>query len=132
MTFVPGEVAPADEMTAAWWDATRAHRLTVQTCGCGHRQHPPRAVCTACGRTDALALVDASGAATVDTYTVVHRAPRPDVATPYVVARVRLAEGPILLTRLPEEPAIGDHVSVAWVDLPDGRALPVFTPEEKR
>lgn len=132
MTFVPGEVAPADEMTAAWWDATREHRLTVQECGCGHRQHPPRAVCTACGDTDRLAQVDVSGAATVDTYTVVHRAPRADVETPYVVARVRLAEGPILLTRLPAEPTIGDPVTVAWVDLPDGRALPVFTPEEKR
>lgn len=126
--FVPGEVAPADEMTAEWWDATREHRLTVQTCDCGHRQHPPRAVCTSCGSTDALTLVDASGAATVDTYTVVHRAPRPDVATPYVVARVRLAEGPVLLTRLPSEPTIGDAVAVGWVDLPDGRALPVFTP----
>jgi uncharacterized OB-fold protein len=128
--FTPGEVAPADEMTAEWWDATREHRLTVQTCACGHRQHPPRAVCTGCGRTDALTLEDASGAATVDTFTVVHRAPRPDVETPYVVARVRLAEGPILLTRLPSEPTIGDAVTVGWVDLPDGRALPVFTPEE--
>ncbi|MBA2953575.1 hypothetical protein GON03_04570 [Nocardioides sp. MAH-18] len=126
--FTPGEVPPADEMTGEWWDATREHRLTVQTCGCGHRQHPPRAVCTGCGRTDALTLVEASGAATVDTYTVVHRAPRPDVATPYVVARVRLAEGPVLLTRLMAEPAIGDAVTVGWVDLPDGRALPVFTP----
>jgi len=132
--FVPGEVAPADEMTAAWWDATREHRLTVQTCGCGHRQHPPRAVCTGCGRTDGLSLVDAEGAATVDTFTVVHRAPRADVETPYVVARVRLAEGPILLTRLPSDRAwsIGDPVTVGWVDLPDGRALPVFTHTEQR
>lgn len=127
------DVAPPDEDTAAWWDATREHRLTVQTCEvCGHVQHPPRALCTACGRTDALAQVDASGRGTVDTFTVVHRAPRAGVETPYVVARVRLDEGPVLLTNLPREPAIGDAVVVAWVDLPDGRALPVFTPEEKR
>lgn len=129
------DVAPPDELTAAWWDATREHRLTVQTCtACGHAQHPPRALCTACGRTDALVLVDASGAATVDTYTVVHRAPRADVETPYVVARVRLAEGPIVLSRLlgDRDWSIGDPVTVGWVDLPDGRALPVFRPEEKR
>jgi uncharacterized OB-fold protein len=132
-TFIPGEVPPADEMTADWWEATREHRLTVQACtACGHRQHPPRALCTGCGGTAPLVQQDVSGAGVVDTYTVVHRAPRTDVATPYVVARVRLAEGPILLTRLPSEPAIGDAVTVGWVDLPDGRALPVFQPEEIR
>lgn len=135
MSWTPGEVPPADEMTAAWWDATREHRLTVQACtACRHVQHPPRAVCTGCGNTERLAQVGTSGAGTVDSFTVVHRAPRADVETPYVVARVRLAEGPVLLTRLrsPDswEPAIGDRVVVAWVDLPDGRALPVFTPTE--
>lgn len=127
--FVPGEVPPADEVTAEWWDATREHRLTVQSCAaCGHVQHPPRALCTGCGATDALRLTPASGTGTVDTFTIVHRAPRPGVEAPYVVARVRLDEGPILLTRLVGERdwAIDDAVTVAWVDLPDGRALPVF------
>jgi uncharacterized OB-fold protein len=126
-TWIPAEVPPADEMTAAWWEATREHQLTVQACtACGHVQHPPRALCTGCGDTEHLTQQDVSGAGTVDTYTVVHRAPRKDVETPYVVARVRLAEGPVLLTRLPAEPTIGDPVTVGWVDLPDGRALPVF------
>ena len=125
-TFPPPEM---DAAAVAWWDATREHRLTVQACGsCEHRQHPPRAVCTSCGRTDQLTVVPASGDATVDSWTEVHRALRPDVALPYVVARVRLAEGPILLTRLdgsaPWE--IGEPVTVDWFGLPDGRALPVF------
>jgi uncharacterized OB-fold protein len=134
MTWPPPEVPPADEMTAAWWDATREHRLTVQTCDCGHRQHPPRAVCTGCGDTEHLTQVDAAGAGTVDAFTVVHRAPRTGVETPYVVARVRLVEGPILLTRLPSDRdwSIGDPVTVGWLDLPDGRALPVFTHPEQR
>lgn len=132
--WTPPEVPEPDDLTQAWWDATREHRLTVQRCAaCGHHQHPPRGLCTACGTTEGLAQVDAAGAGTVDTYTVVHRAPRADVETPYVLARVRLAEGPILLTRLPHEPTIGDPVALAWVDLPDGRALPVFeTTEETR
>ncbi|MFV2096095.1 Zn-ribbon domain-containing OB-fold protein [Micromonospora sp. LOL_014] len=135
------EVPPADDLTADWWQATCEHRLVLQTCtGCGHHQHPPRAVCVRCGDTTRLGFTEASGDGTVDTFTVVHRAPRRDLAVPYTIARVRLAEGPLLLTRLdglspgtePDDDAddagwrIGDPVTVDWVDLPDGRALPVF------
>lgn len=129
------EVAPPDDVTAGWWDATREHRLMVQTCRhCGHAQHPPRAVCTACSAMDGLELTDASGRGMVDSWTVVHRAPRPEVATPYTLARVRLAEGPIVLTVIdvPGEPALDDPVEVAWSDLPDGRALPIFRPVTQR
>ncbi|MBD3926763.1 OB-fold domain-containing protein [Nocardioides cavernae] len=116
-------------MTAAWWDATREHRFTVQACpACDHVQHPPRSHCTRCGGTGPLIPREISGAGTVDTFTVVHRGPRADVETPYVLARVRLAEGPVVLTRLPSEPQVGDPVTVGWVDLPDGRSLPVFRP----
>ncbi len=134
--WTPGEVPPADENSAAYWDATREHRLTVQSCtACGAVQHPPKALCTGCGSMAHLTQVDAAGTGTVDTFTVVHRAPRPELSAPYTVARVRLAEGPVVLTRL--EPAvpgetgwrIGDPVAVAWVDLPDGRALPYYTPD---
>lgn len=132
--WIPGAVPPADDVTAPFWAATGEHRLTVQACGaCGHRQHPPRAVCTACSSMEHLAQVDAAGTGTVDSFTTVHRAPRAELATPYTIARVRLTEGPILLTRLePAEPAggagwtIGDHVAVDWHDLDDGRALPYF------
>ena len=131
----PVEVPPADELTAGWWDATRQHRLTVQACGaCVGVQHPPRAVCISCGRTDHLALRDAAGTGVVDSFTVVHRAPVEDLEVPYVIARVRLDEGPILLTRLegradPGSWHIDDRVTVDWVDLADGRALPVFRPK---
>lgn len=130
--FVPGEVPVPDDVTAPWWQATRQRRLLVQRCtACGHVQHPPRALCTSCGRLDRVDWVEVTGIGVVDTFTVVHRAPRPDVITPYVVARVRLAEGVLVLTRLegrnPDTWRIDDAVAVAWVDLPDGRALPVFT-----
>ena len=131
--WVPGEVPPADEVTEAFWEASRAHRLTVQQChACQHVQHPPRALCTGCGSMEHLDQVDASGLGEVDSFTVVHRAPRQHLDTPYTIARVRLAEGPILLTRLVdrsgEEWTIGDRVEVRWTDLPDGRALPIFRP----
>lgn len=132
-TWVPGTVPPADENSAAYWEATREHRLTVQSCtDCGAVQHPPKALCTGCGSMEHLTQVAASGSGTVDSFTVVHRAPRPGLAAPYTVARVRLAEGPVVLSRL--EPAvpgesgwvIGDAVEVDWVDLDDGRALPHY------
>ena len=86
---------------------------------------------------DALGWVEASGVADIDSFTVVHRAPRPDAATPYVLARVRLVEGPILLTRIEGVDVSTDHpvacdqpVALAWAPLSDGRALPVFVPVE--
>jgi uncharacterized OB-fold protein len=126
------DVPPPDDVTAGWWDATREHRLVIQTCAtCGHRQHPPRALCVRCGTTGGLRFDPVSGRGVVDAWTVVHRAPRPDVPVPYTVVRIRLDEGPILLSNLADppgapEPELGTPVTVAWTDLPDGRALPVF------
>ncbi|MBO2447843.1 Zn-ribbon domain-containing OB-fold protein [Actinomadura barringtoniae] len=120
-------------MTEPWWDATRERRLTVQQCSaCGERQHYPRAICTGCGGTD-LEFAEASGRGTVDSFTVVHRAAHPGWETPYVVARVRLAEGPILLTDLvgadPDHWSCDMPVRVTWRPLADGRHLPLFTKE---
>lgn len=136
--WVPGEVPPADENSAGYWAATREHLLTVQSCtACGTFQHPPRALCTGCGSMDELEQVAVAGTGTVDSFTVIHRAPRPELEVPYTVARVRLAEGPIMLCRLePAEPSpsgwtIGAPVEVTWVDLPDGRALPYFRAEAR-
>jgi hypothetical protein len=118
------------DLTAPWWEATRTGSLVLQTCSaCGHRQHHPRHRCLACGGEE-FEWSPASGAGTIDAVTIVHRAPRPEVALPYVVARVRLAEGPVLLTNLvdaePESWRIGDAVALRWRDLADGRRLPVF------
>lgn len=134
--FEPGVPAP-DEITGPWWEATREHRLVLQTCPRCVRedrpgvQHPPRALCIHCG-SDELGWAASGGTGVVDACTVVHRAPRPDLAVPYVIARVRLDEGVVLLTRLqgrePDAWRIDDPVRIAWVDLDDGRALPVFVP----
>ncbi|GAB4059260.1 Zn-ribbon domain-containing OB-fold protein [Catellatospora paridis] len=123
---------PEDEVTAPWWDATRQRRLTVQRCArCELAQLPPRVLCTGCGST-ASRLETVDGRGVVDSYTVIHRAPDPATEVPYTVARVRLIEGPILLTALVgiPEPRCDLPVTLAWRVLPDGRALPVFTTEE--
>jgi uncharacterized OB-fold protein len=127
--------AEANETTALWWDATTERRLLVQRCeACGHHQHPPRALCTACGSTEHLGWTESTGEATVDACTVVERAPAEGQAPPYVVARVRLPEGVVLLTNIetthpssdPYAVAIGDAVRLGWRDLSDGRRLPIF------
>ncbi|MBB5873373.1 putative OB-fold protein [Allocatelliglobosispora scoriae] len=123
---------PEDEVTAPWWAATRERRLLLQRCdGCGTVQHPPRALCTTCGLLGPHGFVEASGHGTVDAFTVVHRAPAPEVAVPFTLARVRLDEGPILLTHLVgvAVPRCDVPVHLAWEPLPDGRALPVFSQE---
>lgn len=116
---------------APWWEATRERRLLVQRClDCGRHQLYPRAICAACHQTR-LEFVAASGEGVVYSHSTLHRAP-PGFEAPYVVAIVRLAEGPRLLTRItgcpPEEVRCDMPVEVGWEPLPDGRHLPVFTP----
>jgi len=90
----------------------------LQRCrSCRGWQHYPRALCTHCGGLD-LEYAEACGRGLVDTATEVHRAPSPDVEIPYVIARVRVQEGLVLLTRLvdtdPETRRGGSPVVLAW------------------
>jgi uncharacterized OB-fold protein len=124
---------PVDEVSAPWWDATRSRRLVIQHCvQCGHWQHYPRTVCTSCGATDPP-FCEVAGSGVVDTWTEVWRAPDVDRTVPYVVARIRLTEGPVLLTVLVAadgssrvQDPIDLPVTVDWSPLADGRHLPVF------
>lgn len=130
----------ADAVTAPWWEATRQRRLIVQHCpACGRWQHPPRLVCAQCAKTPEWSEV--SGEATVDAWTRVARPPPGAPPAGYVVARVRLAEGPVLLTNLVggeggegaedgEQWRCGQPVRLTWQPLDDGRALPVFEPPD--
>ena len=131
------ELPPVDGVTQPWWDATRERRLLVQRCqGCEHLQHYPRALCTSCGGTS-LGWVDAAGRGTIDSFTVVHRG-LPGFEAPYVVARVRLAEGVLLLTNIVDlddgtraSLRCDQPVTLTWRALADGRHLPVFAPSEE-
>ena len=125
-------ISPPDSTTQAWWDATKKRTLLVQRCKtCSHMQHYPRALCTACASTD-LEDFQASGLGRVYSFTVVHRAPHPAFEPPYVVALVRLDEGPVLMSNItgcpPEDVRCDMLVGVTWEDLPDGRRLPLFMP----
>lgn len=132
----PRPVSEPDSLTSAWWEATRDERLLLQTCRvCGKRQHYPRPLCTQCGSTT-LHYTQASGVGKIYSFTVVHRAPEPAFQPPYVVALIRLDEGPVVLSNVAgadvDDLRCDMEVKVAWEDLPDGRKLPVFVPQASR
>lgn len=120
-------VGEPDNVTREWWDATRHNALLIQRCDdCGHLQLYPRSLCTSCA-SQRLGYVQAAGTGTVYSYTVVHRAPHPAFEPPYVVALVRLDEGPVVMCNLWADPPRCDQpVTLAWEELPDGRHVPLF------
>ena len=120
--------------TAEYWSAARDHRFVIQRCkDCGEHQFYPRGVCSHCLSSD-LEWNEASGAGTVYSFSVNHRAPHPGFAdkVPFVLAIVELAEGPRMMTNIvdcdPESVAIGMAVSVTFDDVTDDVTLPKFRP----
>jgi uncharacterized OB-fold protein len=121
------------ELSSGFWASAARHRLVVPCCGnCGEHFFPPERLCPACGATG-WDYVESAGSGTVTSHTVVHRAPSPEFEPPYVVAVVELDEGCSMLTNLvltdPASVSTGMPVDVTFLDQPDGRALPVFTPD---
>jgi uncharacterized OB-fold protein len=123
-----------DAETAPWWDAAREARLLVRRCDDCRRAHLyPRPFCPACW-SEHVSWEQASGAATLYTYSVVRFNDLPPFAerVPYLAAVVDLAEGPRMMTNLvdctPEQVLIGMPLTVAFRTEPDGPSVPVFRP----
>jgi hypothetical protein len=114
------------------WDGCREGVLRVQRCrACGHFVFIPQPICTRC-QASALDWVESTGRGTVYSYTVVHRAPRPAFAVPYVVAIVELDEGWHMLSNLvdvaPEQVGVGMPVEVSFRVVSEAITLPCFRP----
>lgn len=129
----PRPISPHDRTTAPFWDASRERRFVIQRCdACDAYQHYPRSFCISCEANDPP-FVEASGRATIVSYSIVHRAPHPAFTAPYAIALVRLDEGPVLLTNIVTDDLDAlrceQRVTLTWEPLPDGRELPLFTPE---
>jgi uncharacterized OB-fold protein len=98
---------------------------------CGSIQFPPRHHCAACWDAD-LEAYDSSGRGTIESVTIVRRAPAAAFSTnvPYAVAAVIVEEGPRMITNLVGDGAlgarIGDPVVVAFVPDAAGAVLPQF------
>src|SRR5438309_1320959 len=119
--LVMGTTPIVIDETRGFWEGTVAEELRVQTCNaCGNVQLPGGPCCTSCLSPD-VSWTKASGIGDVFTFTVVGHAFHPNFAgsLPYVVADVRLEEGPILTTNVtgcpPESVHIGMPVEV-WFD----------------
>ena len=75
-----------------------------------------------------------SGQAELFTYSVVHYAPLPGYAddVPYVLATVRLAEGPQMMTNIVgcdwQQVRIGQRLALCWEERGGGIRVPQFTP----
>ena len=111
-------------------------RLRLPVCeACGATHLYPRARCPRCGGAK-LRWQDASGRATLASFSVVHRAPSADFAAdvPYAVALVRLEEGPQMMARLVDAPPgglrVGMKLALRFATMPGGERRPVFAAAE--
>ncbi|MFJ8083543.1 Zn-ribbon domain-containing OB-fold protein [Streptomyces sp. NPDC096205] len=93
-----------DPFSRPYWDAAAEGRLLLRRCrDCGRPHHHPREFCPYCWSED-VEWEEASGRATLYTWSVVHRSELPGFRerTPYVVGVVDLAEGPRMATEIVE------------------------------
>ncbi|MDQ8030770.1 MAG: Zn-ribbon domain-containing OB-fold protein [Bordetella sp.] len=111
--------------TEAFWRASAEGRFLLPRCqACGRLHWHPRAFCPFC-HADAIEWVQASGRGEVYSFSIVRRP-----GAPYVLAYVRLDEGPILMTNIVDgDPAavrVGMRVNVGFRATEHGRMAPVF------
>ena len=120
--------------TGLYWDRVRALGFALPHCkDCDRFHFYPRPVCPFCG-SGRVSPEAASGKGEVHSYSVVHRAPKPEFANevPYAVAIVATDEGPHLMTRIvgvdAAEVRIGMRVRVST---PIDHPAPLFIPDEE-
>lgn len=97
-------------LSDAFWGALDDGRFTLQRCdGCGLHRFPPISMCPGCHGVD-FQWVDVTGRATLWSWTVVHRPPKPEFTgtVPYCLGVGQLEEGPLVLARVGAAPLEGD------------------------
>ncbi len=134
------EVSPPlplpNELTQPFWDGAAKGQLVIQSCNaCGHLQHAPEPVCSACLSFD-LGSKAVSGKGSVYTFCIPTQAFHPYFADklPFVLAVVELDDQPGLkmITNIvdvdTDSVKVGDRVEVTFNPLGDEFMLPVFRP----
>lgn len=112
-----------ENLAATFFGGCADGKFLLQKCTRSHLQYPPGPLCRQCG--GAIAdWVESSREGTVEAFSLVKRAPMPafDAYLPYMVAIVKLREGPIVETwlkrngRTPElgEVAVGQAVTFGF------------------
>lgn len=128
---------PRPEPTALsrpFWQAAREKRLVLQRCeDCGTYRWTPQILCVRC-HSQRYAWTPVSGRGLVYSFTVVHRAPTAAFTTPYVIAVVKLDEGPLMLTNLidcvPDDIRIDMPVEVVFEAIDDDINVYRFRPRQ--
>ncbi len=120
--------------TRTYWQGCREHKLRLQYCSsCARYQFYPRLVCTIC-TSSKLEWREASGVGEIGSFTIVRRAISDAYAAevPYIVALVKLAEGPQMMSNIvdyePKDAHIGMTVTVCFDDSDDAVTIPKFRP----
>ena len=131
----PKPVPQPTPETQPYWDACKRHELMIQRCqDCGKYYFYPRPYCPHC-MSDKTEWTKVSGKGTLLTYVINHRpAPGFESEAPYVIAVVKLAEGPHMMTNVvqvdpkPENLKPGMELEVLFDDVNDQIAVPKFRP----
>ena len=134
MSDLPARPPLPNAETQPFWDATAEGRIELPRCGdCDLVIWYPRSICPDCQSTD-LTWQSMSGAGTLYSYSVTRagggRAWREHL--PFVVAYVRLDEGPTMLTNIvdcdPDDLEVDMAVTAVFDDTGEGNALVRFRP----
>lgn len=127
LSFEDDAYATAYPELRVFWEAAAQGQLLVRTCKECERAHwYPRMLCPFCG-SGATEWRAASGRGRLYAFSEVLR-----TEVPYVLAYVRLAEGPVMMTNIvhcdPGQLRIDQPVRVLFQPAPEGRSVPMFTP----
>lgn len=131
----PKALPQATPETRPYWDGCKAHELRIPYCNeCKAHFFYPRPYCPIC-LSDNVEWRTVSGKGTLHTYIISHRpAPGFDDELPYVIAVVKLAEGPCLMSNIvniepkPENLPADLPLEVVFQDINDDVTLPKFQP----
>jgi uncharacterized OB-fold protein len=118
---------PINPETQPFWEAAARGTLALKRCtACGELHYYPRAICPFCG-SERTEWTEATGRGTIYSYSVFRRAP-----IPYVIAYVRLAEGPTMMTNIVDcdldAIRIGQPVRVTFKPTDGGPPVAMFSP----
>jgi uncharacterized OB-fold protein len=123
-----------DPETQPFWDAAHAGSLLIRRCNdCGRVHFYPRPFCPVCWSTN-VEWVEASGRATLYTWSVVRRNDLPpfNERVPYVAAVVDLDEGPRMMTNVVDcdfdALEVGMPLEVVFQPIANDVTKPVFRP----
>jgi uncharacterized OB-fold protein len=85
-----------------WRNTKSRYNLYGVRCGtCEESYFPPRKICPSCRRASKLKGVKLDATGEIVTYTIIHSAPEGfEKQTPYIMAIVKLSEGPMLTTQI--------------------------------